>query len=109
MEGITRETASHRATLSRISNKKGYVTTTEIVDRLCTYFGVPTNKVAEHLPDDANENQRAKSDGTTVNGQHLQCSASDELSCAHCLARITPNQPQVEYVSSKLQLRGSLW
>lgn len=50
-EEISRETGIHRTTLSRIANIKGYITTTEVVDKLCTYFGVGTSEVAEHLPD----------------------------------------------------------
>ena len=49
-EEISKETGIHRTTLSRISNKKGYVTTTEVLDKLCTYFGVSTSEVAEHIP-----------------------------------------------------------
>ncbi len=50
-EEISRETGIHRTTLSRIANIKGYITTTEVVDKLCTYFGVGTSELAEHLPD----------------------------------------------------------
>ncbi len=49
-EEVARETGIHRTTLSRIANIKGYVTTTEVLDKLCTYFGVNTNDVAEHIP-----------------------------------------------------------
>ena len=48
-EEVARETGVHRTTLSRIANIKGYVTTTEVLDKLCTYFGVNTNEVAEHI------------------------------------------------------------
>lgn len=54
-EEISRETGIHRTTLSRIANIKGYITTTEVVDKLCTYFGVGTSEVAEHLPGIAEE------------------------------------------------------
>lgn len=54
-EEISRETGIHRTTLSRIANIKGYITTTEVVDKLCTYFGVGTSEVAEHLPGMAEE------------------------------------------------------
>lgn len=50
-EEVARETGIHRTTLSRIANIKGYVTTTEVLDKLCTYFGVNTNDVAEHIPE----------------------------------------------------------
>lgn len=55
LEEISQKSGIHRVTLSRISNKKGYVTTTEILDKLCTYFGVTTGEVAEHLPDPVEE------------------------------------------------------
>ena len=48
-EEVARETGIHRTTLSRIANIKGYVTTTDVLDKLCTYFGVNTNEVAEHI------------------------------------------------------------
>ena len=49
LEEVAREAGVHRTTLSRISNIKGYVTNTEVLDKLCTYFGVNTNEVAEHI------------------------------------------------------------
>ena len=59
-EEISRETGIHRTTLSRIANIKGYITTTEVVDKLCTYFGVGTSEVAEHLPGMAEEKTTPK-------------------------------------------------
>ena len=50
LEEVSRETGIHRTTLSKIANQKGYVTNTDVLDRLCIYFGVNTNEVAEHLP-----------------------------------------------------------
>lgn len=50
-EEIARETGIHRTTLSRIANIKGYVTNTDVLDKLCAYFGVNTNEVAEHIAD----------------------------------------------------------
>lgn len=39
----------HRATLSKIANERGYSTSTEIIDRLCTYFGVGVADLMEHV------------------------------------------------------------
>ena len=41
----------NRMTLSKILNQKGYSTGTDIVDKLCTYFGCPVQELVEHLPD----------------------------------------------------------
>ncbi|MFT0212192.1 helix-turn-helix transcriptional regulator [Pseudomonas sp. F1_0610] len=48
-EEISRKTGIHRTTLSRIANIKGYVTNTDVLDKLCAYFGVNTNEVAEYI------------------------------------------------------------
>lgn len=49
LEEVSRETGIHRTTLSKIANQKGYVTNTDVLDRLCGFFGVSTNLVAEHI------------------------------------------------------------
>ncbi|MEQ3702107.1 helix-turn-helix transcriptional regulator [Thalassolituus sp.] len=49
LEEVSRETGIHRTTLSKIANQKGYVTNTDVLDRLCFYFGVPVGGIAEHL------------------------------------------------------------
>lgn len=51
MDEVSKETGIHRTTLSKIANQKGYVTNTNVLDQLCTYFGVPISEVAEHLPE----------------------------------------------------------
>ncbi|WP_430461141.1 helix-turn-helix domain-containing protein [Thalassolituus sp. LLYu03] len=50
LEEVSRETGIHRTTLSKIANQKGYVTNTDVLDRLCVYFEVPIGSIAEHLP-----------------------------------------------------------
>ncbi|HLR17495.1 MAG TPA: helix-turn-helix transcriptional regulator [Alcanivoracaceae bacterium] len=60
-EEISRETGIHRTTLSRIANIKGYVTNTDVLDKLCAYFGVNTNEVAEYIED----RQRSDNDSST--------------------------------------------
>lgn len=49
LKEISCETGIHRTTLSRIANKKMYVTNTDILDKLCTFFKVSTHEVAEHI------------------------------------------------------------
>ncbi len=46
---IAKATGVHRTTLSRIANQKGYNTTTEVLDKLCAYFEVPLESVAEYV------------------------------------------------------------
>lgn len=50
LEEVSRETGIHRTTLSKIANQKGYITNTDVLDRLCLYFEVPIGSIAEHLP-----------------------------------------------------------
>ncbi len=49
LEEVSRETGVHRTTLSKIANQKGYVTNTDVLDKLCIFFEVNTNDVAEHI------------------------------------------------------------
>ncbi|MGE9293688.1 MAG: helix-turn-helix domain-containing protein [Puniceicoccales bacterium] len=49
LEEVSRETGIHRTTLSKIANQKGYVTNTDVLDRLCIFFGVPISGSAEHI------------------------------------------------------------
>ncbi|KKO47764.1 XRE family transcriptional regulator [Arsukibacterium sp. MJ3] len=51
-EDISKATGVHRTTLSKIANQKGYNTTTDVLDKLCIYFGVDLDKVASHTPDE---------------------------------------------------------
>ncbi len=55
LEEVSRETGIHRTTLSRVSNQKGYVSSTDVIDKLCAYFNVKTNDVAEYIPDSDKE------------------------------------------------------
>jgi len=49
LEEVSRETGIHRTTLSKIANQKGYVTNTDVLDRLCLYFSVETGSIAQHI------------------------------------------------------------
>lgn len=50
---VSKETGIHRATLSKISNERGYNTGSENIDRLCNYFGCDVSDIMEHIPDKA--------------------------------------------------------
>lgn len=52
IEEISQATGIHRVTLSRISNQKGYTTNTDVLDKLCAFFNVNTNDVAQYIPDE---------------------------------------------------------
>ncbi|MGK0215956.1 MAG: putative transcriptional regulator [Gammaproteobacteria bacterium] len=49
IDEVAKETGVHRTTLSKIANQKGYKTNTEVLDKLCRYFGVEIGQVAEYL------------------------------------------------------------
>jgi DNA-binding Xre family transcriptional regulator len=48
---IATATGLNRMTLSKILNHRGYGTSTDTVDRLCSYFGCRVEDLIEHLPD----------------------------------------------------------
>jgi len=48
---VAEGTGIHRVTLSKIANNRGYHTSTEILDKLCSYFGCQVGQVAEHVPE----------------------------------------------------------
>lgn len=50
MEEVARETGLHRMTLSRMANIRGYVTRTDILDKLCEYFECKIEELAQHIP-----------------------------------------------------------
>lgn len=51
-EDISKATGVHRTTLSKIANQKGYNTTTDVLDKLCVYFGVELDKLALHISEE---------------------------------------------------------
>lgn len=53
LEEIAKATDVHRTTLSKISNQKGYNTTTEVLDKLCDYFQISLGQLAEHIKDES--------------------------------------------------------
>lgn len=46
---VAEATGVHRVTLSKIANNRGYHTGTEILDKLCEYFGCTVGQIAEHV------------------------------------------------------------
>jgi putative transcriptional regulator len=54
LEEVAKETGVHRTTLSKIANQKGYKTNTEVLDKLCEFFGVEVGQVAEYLEHEIN-------------------------------------------------------
>tara|TARA_R110001599_G_scaffold56410_5_gene156061 strand:+ start:16733 stop:16972 length:240 start_codon:yes stop_codon:yes gene_type:complete len=55
LEEIAKATDIHRTTLSKVSNQKGYNTTTDVLDKLCEYFQVSLGQLAEHIKDESQE------------------------------------------------------
>lgn len=50
MEELAEKTGISRATLSKIAGQKGYSTSSDNLDRLCHFFAVPLDKLAEFVP-----------------------------------------------------------
>ena len=46
---VAEATGINRMTLSRMTNVRGYVTTTDTVERLCRYFGCTVGEVAVYV------------------------------------------------------------
>lgn len=55
LDEVSKETGIHRTTLSKIANQRGYNTTTEILDKLCMYFDVELEEVAQFVEDPEGE------------------------------------------------------
>ncbi len=52
LEEVAKATDVHRTTLSKVSNQKGYNTTTDVLDKLCEYFKVELGDLAEHIKEE---------------------------------------------------------
>lgn len=48
-EEVSTATGVNRTTLSKMANQRGYNTTTDNLDRLCSYFGCKLGDLAEHV------------------------------------------------------------
>ena len=49
---LSEATGINRVTLSRIVNHRGYRTTTDNLDRLCSYFHCKLDDLAQYVPDE---------------------------------------------------------
>lgn len=49
LEEVSQATGVHRTTLSKIANQRGYNTTTDVLDKLCAFFEVDVNAVAQFV------------------------------------------------------------
>jgi putative transcriptional regulator len=56
---IAEETGIHRVTLSKLGNPSGYVTTTDTLDRLCSFFGCSLSELATHMPNPKQTNRKS--------------------------------------------------
>lgn len=48
---VAQQTGIARSTINRIANIHGYSTTTDVLDKLCTYFKCELGEIAQHIPD----------------------------------------------------------
>ena len=51
LQEVSDATAINRSTLSKLLNQKGYSTGTDVLDRLCIYFGCGIADLVEHVHD----------------------------------------------------------
>ena len=51
IQEVSEATGINRSTLSKILNLKGYSTGTDVLDKLCAYFGCPIEDLVEHVAD----------------------------------------------------------
>mgnify|MGYP001766809320 CR=1 FL=1 len=49
LQEVSEATGINRSTLSKILNQKGYSTGTDVLDRLCNYFGCSVADLVEHV------------------------------------------------------------
>lgn len=57
---IAEATGLNRTTLSKLSSSSGYNTTTDVLDRLCAYFGCKIGDIVEYVPEDRDRGSGAK-------------------------------------------------
>jgi len=51
---VAEETGLNRSTLRKVSSVPGYSCTTEVIDKLCTYFDCEVSDLMEHIKEDNN-------------------------------------------------------
>ena len=52
LQEVADATNINRATLSKMLNQHGAVVRTDVLDKLCEYFGCQLEDLAEHVPED---------------------------------------------------------
>ena len=52
LDEVAAGTGIHRATLSKIGSKKGYNSSTDVLDRLCVFFECRVEELIEHVPEE---------------------------------------------------------
>ena len=52
IQEVAEASGVNRMTLSKILNQRGYSTGTDIVDKLCNYFGCCVGELLEHIPEE---------------------------------------------------------
>lgn len=57
---VSERTGVHRSTLSKMLNEFGYVTSTDVLNKLCSYFGCRLEQVAEYVPDEIKAKAKGK-------------------------------------------------
>mgnify|MGYP000648665039 CR=1 FL=1 len=50
LQEVSDKTGISRVTLSRLSNHKGYVAKTDVIDKLCDYFECEIQELVQHIP-----------------------------------------------------------
>jgi len=63
---ISEATGINRMTLSRMTNVRGYSTSTDTIDKLCRYFGCEVGDVARYVADEALEAKPEPTPGKTT-------------------------------------------
>jgi putative transcriptional regulator len=56
IDEVSQATEIHRTTLSKLVNKKGYNSTTDIIDKLCAFFNVKIEQVIEYIDEPKQNN-----------------------------------------------------
>jgi putative transcriptional regulator len=53
LQELAEGTGLNRMTLSKLANQHGAIVRTDVVDRLCEFFGCRVEELMEHIPDRA--------------------------------------------------------
>jgi DNA-binding Xre family transcriptional regulator len=50
IQEVSEATGVNRMTLSKLANHKGHNASSDVIDKLCDYFGCPIQDLVEHIP-----------------------------------------------------------